>query len=163
MATLADALQTKAIELYRLPDHEGRDPIRPLYVASTLFDWIDETAELYEEDWAKQTGGRTRFEHLEQAFADFRCDKRPLVGDLTRVQPTKKGVWKIHSSGLRTYGWVPEPNSFVAVKIAFSDDIHGPENLTDQMVFEVIEFAKTRGLHHTFKMGDKSALFQIPA
>ncbi len=114
MATIASALRDKVLEEYALPEYEGRQPIRTLYVASELFDWVDVTEQLYVENWSQQHGARTRFEHLQQMFADFRCDKRPLVGDLNRVQPTRNGLWKMQCPGLRVYGWVPSANQFVA-------------------------------------------------
>jgi hypothetical protein len=163
MATITAALNAGVLHEFRLPDHEGRDPLRPLYVASQLFDWIDETDELYEENWGPRTGGRSMAEHLSQTFCDFRCDRRPLVGDLHRVQPTRKGVWKIHSPGLRVFGWVPDPHGFVAVTAAFSKDTHGPQSVVDQSIAKVIAFAKQHKLHETFVRRDRSALFQPTA
>ena len=163
MATIAGALAAQVLHEFVLPDHEGRAPLRPLYVATELFDWIDETDELYEKNWGPKSGGRTMQEHLSQTFCDFRCDARPLVGELNRVQPTSKGVWKIHSPGLRIYGWVPAPHAFVAVRPAFTANVHGPQSATKQLVSEVIAFAKTHGLSETIKRGDRSALFQTPA
>jgi hypothetical protein len=159
MATIAGAVTAGLLEEFRLPDHEGRDPLRPLYLAAGLFDWIDETDELYEEDWSKESGGRSMAEHLAQTFCDFRCAKRPLVGDLRRVQPTKKGIWKIHSPGLRIVGWVPFPHAFVAVKGAFVSDTHGPPAKMDQLVSDVLAFAQRHKLSETIKMGDSRALF----
>lgn len=163
MATIAGALRGQVLHEFVLPGHEGRTPLRPLYLSTELFDWIDETDELYEENWGPRSGGRSMAEHLSQTFCDFRCDARPLVGDLNRVLPTSKGVWKIHSPGLRIYGWVPAPHAFVAVEPAYSADVHGAGSSTKEMVRKVIDFAKTHGLHGTFQRGDRSALFQTPA
>ena len=163
MATIAGALTAGLLEEFRLPDHEGRAPLRPLYLSAELFDWIDETDELYELDWSSRTGGRTIAEHLSQTFCDFRCDLRPLVGDLNRVMPTAKGVWKIHSPGLRVFGWVPGPHSFVAIKAAFVAETHGKNSTTKQMTADVLHFAKENDLLKTIMTGDRSALFQTPA
>ena len=160
MATIAGALATGALTEFRLPEHEGRSPVRPLYVATELFDWIDETDELYVKDWSDSPGGRSIAEHLSQTFCDFRCDLRPLVGDLNRVTPTAKGVWKIHSPGLRIFGWVPDEYGFVAVISAFNSSVHGPNSKVGEAVSGVISFAKSHGLHETFKRGDRRAFFQ---
>lgn len=163
MATIAGALTARVLEEFALPEHEGRDPLRPLYVATELFDWIDETDALYIENWSPTSGGRSRFEHLEQMFCDFRCSLRPLVGDLNRVTPTAKGVWKMQPAGLRVFGWVPMPHAFVAVCAAFTGDTHGKNSTVDLMVERVLAFAKKHDLHGTFQTGDRSALFQTNA
>ena len=160
MATISGALSLGVLTEFRLPDHDGRAPLRPLYIATQLFDWIDGTDELYVENWSRRDGGRSMAEHLSQTFCDFRCAARPLVGDLNRVSPTSKGIWKIHSPGLRIFGWVPVEHAFVAVVPAFSDNVHGPNSTLTQAVADVVAFAKNNGLQGTIKRGDRSALFQ---
>ncbi|WP_324695457.1 hypothetical protein [Novosphingobium sp. RL4] len=162
MATIDDALRSQVLHEFALPDHEGRIPRRRLLLASALFDWVDETDELYETHWDKAWGGRTRFEHLQQTLADFRCDERVLVGELNRVVPTKRGVWKIHSPGLRLFGWVPSVHEFVAVGAALAADVHGPNSAVKIHVQQVLTFARTHRLEGTIKMGDRRALFPPP-
>lgn len=160
MATILSALRLGVVDEWSLPETEGRPPLRPLYVAGELFEWVDATDALYLENWSKRNGGRSRFEHLEAAFADFRCAQRPLVGDLNRVRPTKKGVFSLHCPGLRVFGWAPDVYSFLAVTAALSDDAHGRESIVNQKVKEVLAFAEDRGLSETIQYGDRSALFQ---
>lgn len=143
-----------------MPDHDGRNPVRPLYLAAELIRWVDETDELYVEDWSDRAGGRSRFEHLEQMLSDFRCDRRPLVGDLNRVKPTKRGIWSMHCPGLRVFGWVPDTWSIVAVAVAFAEDAHGPNSVVDAKINEVLDFAKANGLAGTIQLGERSGLFQ---
>ncbi len=143
-----------------MPEHDGRPPIRPLYLAEALIAWVNETDELYVENWSKKSGGRSRFEHLDQTLADFRCDDHPLVGELNRVRPTKKGIWKMHCPGLRVYGWAPDLHSFVAVTAAFSEDAHGRDSVTDKMVKEVLDFARKYELNNTIQYGARNELFR---
>lgn len=160
MATILSALRLGIIEEYRLSEHEAREPRRPLYLASEFFDWVEETDELYDVGWSPRSGGRSRFEHLQQMLADFRCDQRPLVGDLNRVMPTRQGVWKMQCAALRLYGWVPARHSFVGVKAAFSEHVHGKGSQTDQIVEDVLAFARRHDLLRTMNRGDRIALFQ---
>lgn len=148
---------------YRLPEHCGRTPVRPLYLAPAVFDWVDETDELYDCNWSPQSGGRSRFEHLEQALADFRCDKRPLVGDLNRLMPTRLGLWKLHSPGVRIVGWVPHSHAFVGVIAAMSSHTHGRHSKLPEMVEHVRTFARLHNLTGTIQRGDRSALFSTTA
>lgn len=163
MATIHSALQAGVIHEFRLPSTECRDPLRPLYLADDVFNWVETTDGLHDPKWSPKSGGRSRFEHLMQTFADFRCDQRPLVGDLTRLMPNKKGVWSMHSKGLRLLGWVPEPHSFVGVRLALTEYTHGAASTVNDLMNEVVAFAKAQGLHHTFKSGDRSALFPSPS
>jgi hypothetical protein len=163
MATISSALKAGLLAEYRLPEHDGRTPVRPLFLAPALFDWVDSTDELYEKCWSSKSGGRSRFEHLEQAFGDFRCDMRPLVGDLNRLMPTKDGIWKLHSPGVRILGWVPYQHAFVGVVAAFAEDTHGSKSQLPQLVQQVRAFASTHGLVGTIQRGDRSALFPTPA
>ena len=130
-------------------------PVRPLYVASELFDWVDSTDALY----SKKRGQRTLYEHLEQALCDFRCSDRPPAGELRRVMPTKRGVWKICPPGLRIFGWCPAPHSFVAVTAAFADETHAETSLTDAKVRYVRAFIARYELDETIEYGDVNALF----
>jgi hypothetical protein len=143
-----------------MPDYDGRTPLRPLYLARDFVDWVNDTPELDEEDWSDRTGGRTRFEHLDQMLADFRCDLRPLVGDLNRVQPTKKGVWSMHCPGVRVFGWAPDQFSLVAVTAAFAENTHGKGSIVGQKTADVLDFIKTNGLSETVQYGERSGLFQ---
>jgi hypothetical protein len=159
MATIHSALSAGVLEEYRLPGHDSRTPRRPLYVACALYDELDKTDALFVKNWSSRNGGRTRSEHLHQMFSDFRCHVRPLTGDMNRVQPTRKGVWKMHCPGLRVYGWVPEPHSFVAVTFALIEDAHGPNSLTNDKVKTVLKYANDNALDKTIMFGDRIALF----
>ena len=161
MATIADALRSKLIEAFALPEIEGRPPLRPLYVAGELFDWVDGDERLHRPNGGK--GGRTRFELLTQTFCDFRCAARPLVGDLDRIRPTNNGIWSLHSPCVRVFGWVPAPHRFVAVYAAHVEDCHGPASVVDEMRGKVLAFAGRHGLRDTIHLGDKLALFPQPA
>lgn len=157
MATIRDALNARLLEEWPLPDTESRSPRRPLYIAGELYDWVDNAQDLYRIK--ANEGGRSRYEHLLQAFADFRCDARPLAGDLHRVIPTSDGIWKFHPVGLRVFGWVPAPHAFVAVRIGRTEDCHGPRSIANALRKDVLAFAIRHGLQGTIQPGDASALF----
>ena len=156
MATLEDAVSAKALEHYQLPDWEMRLPIRPLWVAYELWDWVDAQDDLHDTKLA--IGGRTSLEHLEQLFCEFRCARRFPAGDLRRMLPTAKGVWKMHSPRLRTYGWFPYPNSFVAVTAARESDTKADNKLNDKKREEVLAFIRTHKLQHLIFQGDHLAV-----
>lgn len=157
MATIPEALGSKVLEEYRLPDHESREPLRPLYVAGRFFDEVDAADDLFIERGS--IGGRSQFEHLLQAFCDFRCSLRPLVGDLNRLMPTSLGVWSMHCPGLRIFGWVPAPHQFVAVNFARDEHCHKPNSIVAQCQKAVLQFARQHHLDHTISKGDRLALF----
>ena len=157
MATLGDAVAAKVLEPYQLPDWEARLPIRPLWVAYELWDWIDGKDELH--DVGLGVGRRTIFEHLEQLFCDFCCSPRFAAGDLRRIMPTAKGVRKLHSPKLRIYGWCPGPHSFVAVTAALETDTKTDKKLNDDKRNEVLSFIKTYDLEHLVLKGDNLAVF----
>lgn len=134
--------------------------MRKLYGSDGFFDWVEQTDALYEKDWGPDHGGRTRFEHLERALCDLRCAKRPLVGDLNRVTPTKKGIWKVHCPGLRVFGWFAGPHEFIAVCGAFTKNTHGAGSLVGRIRNDVAAFIHDNRLHKTVFLGDRSALFR---
>jgi hypothetical protein len=157
MATLEDAVAAQVIEPYDLPDWEKRLPIRRLWMALELWDWIDGKDELH--DVASGVGGRTLFEHLEQMLCDFRCSPRFPAGDLRQMLPNKKGIRKMHPPKLRIYGWCPEPHAFVAVTPAFEADTKSDKELNDKKRDEVLSFIKTHKLEHLVLKGDNRAVF----
>jgi hypothetical protein len=157
MATIRDALNLGVLEEFRLPFYEPRPALRPLYIAAVFYDEVDAAEDLH--DAGRGKGGRSRFEHLLQTFVDFRCEKRPLVGDLRRLQPTRLGLWKMHPPLLRMFGWVPEPHQFVVVNFARIEDCHGPGSVVDQRRQAVLEFAKAHKLENTIRKEDHLALF----
>lgn len=161
MATISSALTDGVIHLHALPDHDGRTALRPVYLADEFYDWVDNSPELHLPNWGARHGGRTRFEHLEAAVANFRCEKRPLVGDLNCVTPTSKGIWKIHCPGLRLFGWVPEEHSFIVVRGALNEHVHGQGAgaVVKGIVLDVQRFIRKHGLEKTIKRGDRRALF----
>jgi hypothetical protein len=126
-------------------------------VAASLFDWVDNTESLHDPRLA--IGGRSRFEHMEQAFIDFRCSERPGGGDLRRMQPTSKGIWTMRPTGLRVYGWCPEVHMFVAVTAALAEATKDDSKLNDRKRDEVETFIAQNRLRETVKRGDYSALF----
>lgn len=158
MATIIEAVAKGVLEVFELPATEGRLSTRPLYVTEGLLDWGDYTNALH--DKALALGGRTLFEHLLQTLCDFRCSQRPAqVGELKRMMPTSKGIWSLHSPGLRIYGWCPVAHSFVAVTGALESDTKRDRTLNDKKRNEVLSFANTNGLIGTIKLGDVLALF----
>jgi hypothetical protein len=159
MATIADCIRSGVLVEFAMPDSDHREPRRKLFVAESLFDWIDGTERLYDRNWSKQSGGRTMAEHLERTFADFRASRFPLVGDLKRVQPDKKLVWKIHSPGLRIFGWVPQAHQFVCVTADFVENTHGPGSTVKLKISQVLDFANRHQISATMQRGDHIALF----
>jgi hypothetical protein len=161
METILRALEGGVLTEFELPETETREALRPLYLAAELVAWVNDTVELYDANRGKAK--RTMYEHLLQTLSDFRCATRPLVGDLYRVQPDRHGVWKLHSTGLRIFGWVPAPNAFVAVTAAFTEACHGPNNAVPDLRTAVQAFAKRHGLEKSIKLGDRSVLFPTQA
>jgi hypothetical protein len=159
MATVEDAVITHVLEPFELPDWELRLPIRPLYVNPELLDWADDTPQLHDEKLA--VGGRTLFEHLLVMLCDFRCAERcpPHAGDLRRMTPTKKGIWKMHPPRLRIYGWCPAQHAFVAVTGALEAETKADKRLNDKKLNEVLDFIKKHGLQNTILRGDILAIF----
>jgi hypothetical protein len=157
MATIDDAVKARIVEPYPLPDWEVRLPIRPLWVAFELWDWIDGKDELHDE--ALKVGGRTLFEHIEQIFCDFRCSPRFPAGDLRQMLPSRKGIRKMHPPKLRIYGWCPAPHAFVAVTAAFESDTKTDKKLNDKKRDYVLAFIKTIKLEKLVLKGDNIAVF----
>lgn len=159
MSTIQQALRDKILEEFELPAHETRDARRPIFVAPEFFEWVDNNEDIYAEKWSQHDGGRSRFEHLLSAFAEFRCAERPIVGDLKRVMPTSKGIWKVQAPGVRAYGWVPAPHQIVIVTGALAEAVHGEDSITKTKVAAVLKFATDHGLKGTIQLGDHLALF----
>ena len=157
MATIEEAVAAQVLETFPLPDWEGRLPIRPLWVAFELWDWVDGKNELH--DMALAIGRRTLFEHLEQMFCDFRCSQRFPAGDLKQMMPTKRGIRTMRPPKLRIYGWCPKPHAFVAVCGALEDDTKTDRKLNDNKRDEVLNFIKKHKLEHTILRGDNLAVF----
>jgi hypothetical protein len=157
MATVEDAVAGKVLEPYPLPDWELRLPIRPLWVAFELWDWIDGKDELHEMGLA--IGRRTLFDHIEQTFCDFRCSPRFPAGDLKQMMPTKHGVRTMRPAKVRIYGWCPKQHAFVAVTGALEIDTKTDKTLNDKKRDEARNFIKTHKLEHTILRGDNLAVF----
>jgi hypothetical protein len=157
MATIEDAVTGQVLEPYRLPDWELRLPIRPLWVALTLWDWIDGKDELH--SIGHGVGRRTLCEHIEQMFCEFRCAPRFPAGDLRQMIPTTKGIRKLHPPKLRIYGWCPAPHEFVAVTAAFELDTKADKSLNGKKRDEVLNFIKANKLGHLILKGDNLAVF----
>jgi hypothetical protein len=98
MATVEEALKAAGLELYELPDWETRLPINQLWIAPSFWKWFDETPEL--DDPKLKSGSRTLAEHIEQLFCELRCSERLGGGDLRRMMPNAKGIWKFHPEKL---------------------------------------------------------------
>lgn len=150
MATIEHLAANQILEPFEIPDDVDRLPIRRLYLCVELSEWIDGTL-VYEK---KLKAGRTAYEHLEQFFIDFRCNKSVHGGDLKRVLPTAKGTWKMHPPMLRVYGWVPEPHCFVAICAALEAETKKNKNLNDLCRNKVLDFIQqhkiTSVLHGDF-------------
>lgn len=157
MATIDDVAAAGKLATFQLPDWETRLPIRPLWVTPELLKWADNSPELH--DGALAVGGRTMFEHLLLTFCDFRCSDRFHAGDLRRMLPNKKGIWKMHPPGLRIYGWCPGQHRFVAVTWALASETKSDRSLNDQKRDKVLKFIAEQKLAHTIVRGDILAVF----
>ena len=157
MATIGDTVAAGRLVLFKPPDWEKRQPVRPLWATPELITWADTTQALH--DPVLGMGQRTRFEHLLQMFCDFRCSRRLHAGDIKRVMPTKNGVWKMHPFGLRIYGWAPEPNEFAAVTWATVEETKVDKRLSDAKRKEVLAFLKANGLRYCVTYGDVANVF----
>jgi hypothetical protein len=160
MATLDDLIAAQVLKAFELPDWEPRLPVRPLWVTDGFVNWADDTVELH--DKALGVGSRKLFEHLLQMLCDFRCGERHPTGDLRRVIPTSKGVWKLHPPKLRVYGWCPQQHAFVAITGALESDTKKDRSLNNKKRDEVLRFAKAHKVEHTILRGDISAIFPYP-
>lgn len=125
--------------------------------APIFWDAFDAADALHDEKL--KIGGRTIGEHIEQGLCDFRCSKRPGAGDLRRMLPNRKGVWKLHVPGARIYGWCPRPRSFVAVEIAIEVDTKTDAKLNDTKREAVLAFIKAHKLEDLVLLGDILAIF----
>ena len=157
MTTIENAIARELLGIFELPDWEARQPVRTLYVAFELFDWVDSQPML--NDIKRAIGGRTLSEHLEQMFCDFRCAQSPSAGDLRRMLPTKFGIWKMHPPGLRIYGWFSSRTAFVAVTAALEIDTKTDNSLNNKKRDYVLRFIRKSGLEHTVQRGDSLAIF----
>lgn len=157
MATVEDAVARGALLAFDIPTWDRRMPIRPLWLRPELVKWADTAPELH--DPALALGHRTLFEHLLQMFCDFRCAPRLAAGDLRRMMPNRKGVWKMHPPRLRIYGWAPGINKFVAVTWALESETKKDKKLNDKKRDEVIDFINKQKLAHTIVRGDILAVF----
>jgi hypothetical protein len=159
MATIEDDLKASGLELYELPDWETRQPIRQLWIAPSFWEWFDKTDELHDPKF--KSGGRTLAEHIEQMFCDLRCSERPGGGDLKRMMPTNKGVWKLHPAKTRLYGWAPKKECIAiitgALEIETKDKAKG--NINNQKRDEVLAFIKSHKLQQYVLLGDILAVF----
>jgi hypothetical protein len=160
MATLEDDLKAAGLELYELPEWETRQPIRPLWITSDFWDWFDNTSELHDEK--QRVGRRTLADHIEQMFCDLRCSKRPAPGDLRRMMPNKKGVWKFHPANTRLYGWAIKPEYLAIVCGALETDTKDKAkgSVNDRKRDEVLAFINSNKL--PVMLGDILAIFPPP-
>lgn len=158
MATVADDLKAAGLELFELPDWELRLPIRQLWIAPGFWTWFDGD-DLHDEE--AKIGGKTLAEHIEQLFCDIRCSERPAAGDLRRMVPNAKGIWKLHPNGTRLYGWGAKEECIVVVTGAIESETKDKTkgNVNDQKRDEVLAFIKASGLQRHMIYGDILALF----
>jgi hypothetical protein len=157
MATIAQAIAAKTLEVVPLPAWEKRQTIRALWATPELLDWIEGSTEL--SDPKNTRGKRTLYEHLWQFFAAYRCSARPGAGDLHTMLPTKKGVWTMRPPALRIYGFCSANQSFVAVTWAFEQETKVDKSLNDKKRDEVLKFIKDNNLEGTVKYGTYDAIF----
>ena len=158
MATLLDAVRGRHLEIFEVPEWDNRMPVRQLYVAPALWDWIDNEPRAHVA--TADRGGRSPFEHMDQMFSDYRCDPRALRhGDLKRMQPTSNGIWRIHPPGLRVFGWVAVQQAFVAVRAVMEADLKDGTLSYDDQRAAVLDFARVHDLEHTIIRGDYLAVF----
>lgn len=159
MATIENVVAAQILHLFELPTWESRLPLWSLYVSNDLIQWTDTKAELNSPDFSR--GGRTLREHLLQTLCDFRCSKRPPAGDLRRMTPNDKGVWKMHPSGLRIYGWSPAPRTFAMVTGALEIETKQDKGLNDRKMQEVLDFIRAHDLEATIVKGNILDVFPI--
>lgn len=157
MATLADAVAGGHLKEWELTDTETRLPLRSLYVASSMFHWVEEEPRL--DDGSIKVAHRTPLDHLELLFNDLRCAMRPAASGFHRMIPTKHGIWKAHPPSLRVFGWCYAPYSFVAVSAALEIDLKAKQGLYKAHMQGVRDFISTCGLHSTVLRGDHRAIF----
>ena len=157
MATIADALRSSILETVPVPEWEQRLPIRPLYASPDFLDKIEEDAVLFDLKHAQ--GGRTLYEHLWQRLSEFRCARRPGSGDIHPVMPNHKGIWKMHSNGLRLFGWAPATHALALVEYALADETHSVKGLVARKREAVLAFIKTHGLTQTMMKGGYLEIF----
>jgi hypothetical protein len=158
MATLLDAVRNDVLEKYEVPDWDKRNPVRQVFTAPALWDWIDNEPRAHVA--TAKRGGRSPFEHLEQMLSDYCCEPRALrYGDLKQIIPTGDGVWRIHPPGLRVFGWIAANQTFVAVSAAMKSDLVSKTETYDQHRRTVLSFAIANGLEHTILRGDYLAIF----
>jgi hypothetical protein len=157
MATIEDDLTASGLELYELPDWETRQPIRQLWIAPSFWKWFDRTKELHDV----KSGARTLAEHIEQLFCDLRCSERPGAGDLRRMMPNSKGVWKLHPAKTRLYGWAPKKECIAVIAGALESETKDKteENLNNKKRDEVLAFIKSNRLQKYVVLGDVLAIF----
>lgn len=156
MPTFDALVKAGHVVRYAKPIWESRDAIREVYVTPELFDWADENPTVLSVNHG--SGNRSRLEHLEQLFCDLMCATRPGAGDLRRLMPTNKGVWKLHPYGLRVYGWFPKRGVFVAVAGALLEDTKKDKSLNDRMRDKVEAFILQHGLKDVMVRGDINAV-----
>ena len=157
MATIEDAVEAHHLGVFELPEWELRLPVRPLHVTPAFLGWADGTPQLHDPKLA--VGERTIFEHLFLALCDFRCAPHPSAGDLRRLMPTNKGIWKLHAPKLRLYGWCPGKHHLVLVTGALESDTKKDTKLNNAKRQEVEDFIKKHGLQNTVLRGDILAVF----
>lgn len=164
MTTIAGAVKSGLLELYRLPVHETRMPRWPLWIAGEFWHWHDGKDELFDEKML--FGRRTMAEHIEQLFCDLRCSKRPgSGGDLRRLMPTAIGVWSLHVPGVRLYGWSPEVGAYVIVTGALESETKSPRKPQEKSVNDARR-DEVRSFFHKHKLpvllGDIHAVYPPP-
>ncbi|UGY15085.1 hypothetical protein HAP48_0042265 [Bradyrhizobium septentrionale] len=134
-------------------------PIRQLWIAPSFWEWFDAEEALH--DLKRKSGGKTLGEHIIQMFCDLRCSERPGAGDVRKMMPTKKHVWKLHPPKSRLYGWAVREECLAiiygATESATKDKSDG--NISNKKRDEVIGFIKASKLTKHIFMGDYLALF----
>lgn len=160
MATLDHILSQGGLVPFELPDWEVRLPIHRLFVTPGFQHWAKETPRLH--DLAHGKAKRTMHEHLQQTLSDFRCSERPSAGDLKRMMPTKHGIWKLRSHGIRAYGWAPKVRTLAIVTGVLEADTKSDKSLNGAKLKEVLGFIKANKLENELIRGDIRAVFPLP-
>lgn len=113
-ATISKVVRSGHMEMFDVPEWHHGMPMRPLYVASTFWKWVDGCDALH----VIPTKGSRRsiWEQIELHLAELRCAERPPGADeLRRLTPTRSGIWKLHPPGARLYGWFAKPHTLILV------------------------------------------------
>lgn len=159
MSTIEQLVEGKILVPWEISEWERRTPLRSFLHTPELLKWFRDTPRTHDRSIVK--GGRTPWEHYQLFFNDVCCARRPCVGDMKRLEPTKNGLWKAHPPTLRVFGWCYAKDSFVGITAALEVEIKDRENtITYKSETSKVEsFIKKHNLEHTILRGGHLDIF----